>query len=137
MCDVGYLLEDLHLDGAAFRNLWLDAQGQANVLALDGLEGVFNGRALVDLAERPGNERDVLSDNNFRLLVVHGEDIRRGQDVGVTLSFQRLGQGAEVVNFRTVRQGNGAVDKPQAQARAGRQRVGQCRLQTRPGFKIG
>ncbi len=52
----GDLLEDLQPHGAAFGDLRLDAQRQADVLALDGLERRRGGRAS-GLRVLPGDER--------------------------------------------------------------------------------
>ena len=63
-------------------DLRLDAQREADVLALDGLERV--GRAAgAGVGERAGDERHVLADDDLGLLVVERDQVRRRQDVGV------------------------------------------------------
>src|SRR5713101_7218738 len=79
--DVRDLLIDLEPDGRALGNLRLDAQGEAHVAALDRLEGIhrrhFCRRRGGHRREPSGDERHVLPDDDFRLVVVQRKEIRR------------------------------------------------------------
>ena len=68
-------LIDLQFHRAALGHLRCHPQGQANILAFDGLKRI--GRCVGGLRKAAGNERNVLADNNFRFFVIQRENIRR------------------------------------------------------------
>ena len=86
--DARDLLKNLQADRAALRDLRFDPQGQADILALDGLKRRRRGgrrrhRVL------PGDEWHILADHDLRFLVVERQQRRRRQDVRVAAAFKR------------------------------------------------
>jgi hypothetical protein len=69
----------------------LDAQRDAHVLALDGLEGVGGGRAGV--GELAGDEGHVLADDDLGLFVVQRDQVGRADDVGLRAALQQAQDG--------------------------------------------
>ncbi len=111
---------DRHLDGTAFRDLRPHAQQQADVLPVDGLERIAAAGGAVG-GERAGDDRHVLTHLDGRQLVVERDHVRRRQDVGVAVGFERarhraqaefathLAEQAEGQAGRQARQSAGAV----------------------------
>jgi len=89
-----FLLND-QTQGAAFVDMRGHLQGDADILALDSGEGVV-GTCRVG-GVRAGLERYVLPDEDFRGLVVQGQQAGGGQQVAVAVGRQRGDQCAEVV----------------------------------------
>src|SRR3989442_359869 len=83
--DVRDLLIDLEPDGRALGNLRLDAQGEADVSALDRLEGIHRPHPSSGGSRRrratAGYKGHVLPDDDFRLVVVQRKEVRRGGNV--------------------------------------------------------
>src|SRR5690606_23766575 len=128
--DVGDFLVDVQLDGAAFRDLRAYAQLQADFLALYGLEGVVVGAAAGDVL--PADERHGLAHQDGGGLVVQGQDVGRGQDVGPAFALQRARQQVQVHDLAHARDVDAAVEDAQRQAaRQHVHRVG------RPGLEVG
>ena len=90
--DVGILLIDRHAHRAAFADLRLDPQREADVLALDGLERVGRAARGAGVGELPGDERHVLADHDLRFFVVERHQVRRRQHVAVGIRFEKAGQ---------------------------------------------
>ncbi len=86
-----HLLIDIHLDRAARGNLRPHFQGQADVLALDGLER-RDGGARSGLRILAGDEGHVLADNDLGLFVVEGHQVGRGKNIGAVLRLQKVRQ---------------------------------------------
>lgn len=76
---------------------------QANVLALDGLEGGGGGGA-AGLGILAGNEGYVLPDDDLGFLVIQRQQAGRRQDVGVGIGFQRARQYPQIENLANPRQ---------------------------------
>jgi len=100
----GRFLEEGQPDLAVGADLRLDAQRDAHVLALDGLERIRGGAAGV----AAGHEGHVLADDDLGLLVVQRHDVGVAQDVAAGLRLQRRGDGAQ--RHRRQRRGADAQD---------------------------
>ena len=81
-----------------------DLEGYADILAFDGGKGVVRPRGAG--GEGASLKRYVLPDQDFRLLVIQGQQARRGQQVALAVGRQRGDQHAEVVGAQA---DNGAV----------------------------
>ena len=93
----GDFLVNRQFDGAAFADLWFDFHGQAHVAPLDRLEGINRGAARRHLiGELSGNEGHVLTNNDFRFLVVECQDVRRRKDIALGGGFQGAGERAKI-----------------------------------------
>src|SRR5204863_2380420 len=105
------LLVDLQAHGRPLRNLRLDAQGEADVPALDRLEGIHRRRSCGGDRrggrEAAGDERNVLTDDDFRLIVVEGEDVGGRQNVAELVRGEGSREGAQAPDRGAVGQGDG------------------------------
>ncbi|MNZ55915.1 hypothetical protein D3C78_738510 [compost metagenome] len=91
--DAGGGLVDLQLDGVGRGDEGGDLEGDAHILADDGLEGVAGrGGAAGGLA---GDEGHVLADDDGGRLAVEGEQLRGGEDAVVAGGLHRLQEGRE------------------------------------------
>src|SRR3546814_228900 len=89
--DRAHLLAQIELDGAAGVDLGLYLEDDADFLALDGAEGIVE-----IVAERlAGRDRDFLTDQDARFLVVERHDRRRRQDVGIIVALNGVDDRAE------------------------------------------
>src|SRR5512143_1581775 len=89
-----------------------EAKRYADILALDGVVDdarVGGGQRVPRLARHEG---DVLADDDLGLLVVEGEQVRRGEDVDVVPSLGRAQHRRQGGNLRPVREGHGSGDPP-------------------------
>ena len=93
--DGGDFLLDLQAQGGAFVDAWRDLEGHADVLAFDGGEGVAGTRGVGGVGA--GLEGHVLPDEDFRFLVVQGQQARRGQQVALAVGRECGDQCAEAV----------------------------------------
>src|SRR5882672_4688995 len=118
--DVRDLLEDLQAHRRAFGNLRLDAQGDAHVLALDRLKGIHrSGRRRGDGCrggETAGDEGHVLADDDFRLVVVEGEQGGRGENAAELVRRERTRERADAPHRASVGKRDGLAEHRQRQA---------------------
>ena len=94
----GHLLEDGQLDRAVLADLGLHFEGQAHILALNGLEGVDRARAGAGVGELPGHKRYVLSDHDLGFFVVQRQQVGRGEHIAAARLFQKTRQKAQHVD---------------------------------------
>ncbi len=86
-----HFLFDFQIDGAAFVDLRLDLEFDANFFALHLLE-----RILVVVAQcRTGDHRHFLTDQQFGFLVVHGRHRRHRQHIRIGVGTEGANEGAE------------------------------------------
>ncbi|CRQ73801.1 hypothetical protein PAERUG_P45_London_17_VIM_2_12_12_01289 [Pseudomonas aeruginosa] len=104
--DGGYFLLDLQAQHAVLADVRRDLEGHPDILALDSGERIARTAGAGGVAA--GLERHVLADQDFRLLVVQGQQARRRQQVAAAIAAQRGDQRAEIAtaeaDYRTVGQ---------------------------------
>src|SRR6185312_8625096 len=89
----GVFLLDLELHRIAFVDVRRDLEDGAHFLALNGLEGAGGaGDARGGIGVGARDQRDFLRDLHLGLLVVHGDQRGRGNDVAAAVAAQRLNQ---------------------------------------------
>src|SRR5690606_25330683 len=93
--DGGDFLFDFQAQGGALVDVRGDLQGDADVLAFDGGEGVAGARGVGGVGA--GLEGHVLAHQDLCLLVVQGQQAGRGQQVALAVGRQRGDQRAEAV----------------------------------------
>ena len=113
--DAGDLLVEVQSHSAAFGDLRLDAQHHADIAPLEGLERLDGGRRACG-GVLPGDERDVLADDNPRFLVVEREQRRRGEDVGIGVLLQRTDEQREIGDHAEPRDSDRAVEDAEVEA---------------------
>ena len=93
--DGGDFLLDLQAQGGALVDVRGDLEGNADILPLDGGERIAGAGGIGGVGT--GLERHVLADEDFRALVVQGQQAGRGQQVALAVRRQRGDQRAEAV----------------------------------------
>ena len=117
-----HFLVQIQAHGVALVHVRRDLQGEADVLALNGLEGIGRqvGAAIGGgVGVLAGDERHLLRHLDGGLLVVQGQHRGSGQDVGLAVALQGAQQGADLQDGLVLaRQGDRAAHVAQVEAAA-------------------